>query len=77
MTNRVRLAVMVLSSAVVAVGAGVLRTPEAHAAKICTNTACNYAAAGTCDYYGGHYCLLSRIKDSAGNVTYFCNEGEC
>jgi hypothetical protein len=77
MTNRVRIAVMVLSSAIVAVGASALRTPEAHAARICTNTACNYMAAGTCDYYGGHYCLLGRLKDSAGNVIYTCNEGEC
>jgi hypothetical protein len=77
MTNRVRIAVMVLSSAIVAVGASALRIPEAHAARICNNAGCSEGYPNLCDYHPGHYCQLGRFINSAGNVTYTCNEGEC
>jgi hypothetical protein len=75
MTNRVRIAVMALSAAIVAVGASALRAPEAHAAKICSNTNC--LANDQCAYKNSWYCALTKSRDAAGNIQYSCSEGEC
>jgi len=77
MTNRFRIAVMALSATIVTVGASALRTPAAHAARICNNTACDFGNPGTCQYYSGHYCTLSKFTDSQGQVIFMCTDGEC
>jgi len=75
MTNRIRIAVMALSAAIVAVGASALRTPEAHAARLCTNTACQGSA--NCAYQQGYTCVLTSWKDSNGQIQHDCMEGPC
>lgn len=78
MTNRFRIAVTALSAAIVAVGASALRTPQAHAARICSNTSCG-GSTDSCSYDSGHYCMLSKIygPDGGKPIAYLCTEGEC
>jgi len=78
MTNRFRIGVMALSAAIVAVGASALRIPEAHAARICSNSACVSGPSGLdCAYSAGYYCDLYKFRDSSGQIQYACNEGQC
>jgi hypothetical protein len=75
MTNRVRIAVMALSAAVLTLGASALRIPAAHAARICSNSYCE--GAENCLYTAGRYCQLDWFRDSQGHVVHMCTEGEC
>jgi hypothetical protein len=75
MTNRVRIAVMALSAAIVAVGASALRAPEAHAAKICSNTNC--LANDQCAYKNSWTCTLTKTRDAEGHIQYNCSEDQC
>lgn len=75
MTNPVRIAAMALSAAVIALGASALRIPEAHAARICSNSACY--TPDTCSYQAGRYCELGLAKGPHGSIVQMCTEGQC
>lgn len=75
MNKRIRLAVMALSFAVIALGTALLRIPPAHAAKICSNTAC--LSASTCSYRPATVCYLNGGSLPDGSPWYTCGEDMC
>jgi len=75
MTNRFRIAVMALSTVIVAAGASALRASQAHAARICSNAVCY--TPDTCTYQAGRNCELSLTRGPNGALVQICTEGQC